>query len=193
MMNSKLTEKEVLNFMLSNENVYGTINRYAYNPRNVYDSFINAFRELKEKIYLNVENILIQKNNASLDMLIEDLKDTFNDAENILSNLVDFFEDEYYDFSSIKDMAFYILDNKSLLHNISIIKGLLNSFYNLIQFKKNSSNSEYELKYDDFSSKLMDVEQFFYTKIYEPSEKYNEEILSEISRIISSFKDKNLV
>ena len=32
MMNSKLTEKEVLNFMLSNENVYGTINRYATIP-----------------------------------------------------------------------------------------------------------------------------------------------------------------
>lgn len=167
--------------MLSNENVYGTINRYAYNPRNVYDSFINAFRELKEQIYSNVENILIQNNTPSLDMLIENLKDSFNDAENILSNLVDFFEDEYYDFSSIKDMAFYILDNKSLLHNISIIKELLNSFFNLIQFKKNSSNSEYELKYDNFSSKLIDVEQFFYTKIYEPSEKYNEEILSEIS------------
>ena len=167
--------------MFSNENVYGTIsNGYTNNPSNVYDSFINAFRELAKKIYSNVESILIQNNEPSLDELIENLKDSFNDAENILSNL-DFFEDEYYDFSSIKDMAFYILDNKSLLHNISIVKGLLNSFYNLVQSKKNASCDEYKLKYDAFSSDLIDVEQLFYTEIYEPSEKYNEEALSEIS------------
>ena len=181
-MNSKLTKKEgFLNRMFPNENVYGAIsNGYAYNPRNVYDSFINAFRELAEKIYSNVENIIIQNNEPSLDELIENLKDSFNDAENILSNL-DFFKEEYYDFSSIKDMAFHILDNKSLLHNISIIKGLLDSFYNLVQFKKDSSNEEYELKYDEFSSELIDVEQLFYSEIYEPSEKYNEEALSDIS------------
>ena len=178
-MNSKLIKKEVLNRMFSNENVYGTIsNGYAYNPGNVYDSFINAFRELAEKIYSNVEDIL--NNEPSLDELIGNLKDSFNDAENIISDL-DFFKEEYYDFSSIKDMAFYILDNKSLLHNMSIIKGLLDSFYNLVQFKKNSSNKEYALKYDEFSSELIDVEQFFYTKIYQPSEAYNEEELSEIS------------
>ncbi len=77
--------------MFSNKNVYGTIgNGYAYNPRNIYDSFINAFRELAEKIYSTVENILIQNNEPSLDDLIGNLKDSFNDAENILSNL-DFF------------------------------------------------------------------------------------------------------
>lgn len=135
---------------------------------------------MKEKIYSNVENILVQNNEPSLDELIENIKYSFNNTENILSNL-DFFKDEYYDFSSIKDMAFYILDNKSLLHHISIVKGLLNSFYNLVQFKKDSSIEEYEQKYDEFSSELIDVEQFFYTEIYGPNEKYNEEALSEIS------------
>ena len=76
-------------------------------------------------------------------------KDSFNNTEKILSNL-DFFKEEYYDFSSIKDMTFHILDNKSLLHHIALIKSLLNSFYNLIQFKKDSSNEEYELKYENF-------------------------------------------
>ena len=73
------------------------------------------------------------------------------------------------------------LDNKSLLHHIALIKSLLNSFYNLIQFKKDSSNEEYELKYEEFSSQLVDIEQSFYTEIYEPGENYNEETLSEIS------------
>lgn len=111
--------------------------------------------------------------------LIENIKDSFNNTENILSN-IDFFKDEYYDFSSIKDMVFYILDNK-LLHNISMIRSLLNSFYNLVQFKKDSSSEEYEKRYGEFSSKLVDVEQSFYTEIYEPGENYSEEALSEIS------------
>ena len=134
---------------------------------------------MKEKIYSNVENI-IQNNKPSLEDFIENLKDSFNTSEEILSHL-DFFEDERYDFSSIKDMVFYILDNKTLLNNISMFKDLINSFYNLIQSKKDSSNEEYGLKYDEFSLQLVDVEQSFYTQIYEPGENYNEETLSEIS------------
>ena len=42
------------------------------------------------------------------------------------------------------------------------------------------SSEEYELKYEEFSLRLMDVEQFFYTEICEPSEHYNEKALSEI-------------
>ena len=180
-MNSKLTKNEVMNPMFSNKNVYCTItNGYAYNQGNIYDSSINAFKKLAEKIYLNVENILIQNSDSSLNELIQNLKDLFNDAENILFSL-DFFEDESYDFSSIKDIAFYMLDNKSLLHNISIIKALLDSFCNLVQFKKDSFSDEYKLKYDEFSFDLIDVEQIFFTEIYEPSEKYNQEALSEIS------------
>lgn len=170
--------------MFSNETAYFKINtEYISNPGNVYDSFINALKVLKEKIYSNVENIIIQNNEPSLDELIDNLKDSFNTAENILSNL-DFFEDEYYDFSSIKDMVFYILDNKSLLKNISMFEDLLNSFYDLVQFKKDSSNDEYGVKYDEFSSQLVDVEQLFYTEIYEPNENYSEKTLSEISNAL---------
>ena len=162
--------------MFSNESVYFNMNNGYVS--NIYDSFINALKELKEKIYSNVENIINDK--PSLNELIENLKDSFNASEDILSHL-DFFKDEYYDFSSIKDMVFYILDNKTLLNNISMFKDLINSFYNLVLSKKDSSNDEYGLKYEEFSSQLVDVEQSFYTEIYEPSENYNEETLSEIS------------
>ena len=165
--------------MFAYENTYIINNEYS-KSRNIYDSFINAIKELKERIYSNVENIIVQKDEPSLDVLIANIKDSFNNTENILSNL-DFFKDEYYDFSSIKDMAFYILNNKSLLYHISIIRCLLNSFYDLVQFKKYYSNEEYKQKYEVFSSKLVDVEQSFYTEIYESSENYNEESLSEIS------------
>lgn len=165
--------------MFAYENSFIINNEYS-KSRNIYDSFINAIKELKEKIYSNVENIIVQKDEPSLDELIGNIKDSFNNTENILSNL-DFFKDEYYDFSSIKDMAFYILDNKSLLCHISMIRNLLNSFYGLFQFKKDSSNEEYEQKYEEFSSRLVDTEQYFYTEIYRPSENYDEETLSEIS------------
>ena len=156
---------------------------YDYNIANVYDSFINAFRELKERIYSNIENILIQKTEPSLDEVILNLKNSFNDCEDILSG-IDFLKEEYYEFSSIKDMAFYILDDKSLLPNITIIKDLLNSFYNLIQLKKEFCDEEYELKYDEFSDQLIDAEQFFFTEIYTPSENYDEDLLSELSNLL---------
>lgn len=166
--------------MFSNENDYVNANNwYISNPKNIYDSFIEALKELKEKIYSSVENI-IQNNKPSLGELIENLKESFNTTEDILSHL-DFLEDEYHDFSSIKDMVFYILDDESLLGNISMFKDLLNSFYNLVQSKKDSSNEEYDITYEEFSTQLVDVEQSFYTGIYEPSENYDEETLSEIS------------
>lgn len=165
--------------MYSNKNNYFINTEYVSKSRNIYDSFINAIKELKEKIYSNVE-IIVQNTGPSLDELIGNIKDSFNNTEYILSNL-EFFEDEYYDFSSIKDMAFYILDDKSLLRHISIIRNLLNSFYDLVQFKKDSANDEYEQRYEEFSCELIDVEQSFYTKIYQPSENCNEEALSEIS------------
>lgn len=86
-----------MEIIFSNEPVYFNMNNGYVS--NIYDSFINALNELKEKIYSNVENIINGK--PSLDELIENLKDSFNASEDILSHL-DFFKDEYYDFSSIK-------------------------------------------------------------------------------------------
>ena len=54
---------------------------------NIYDSFINAIEELKKRIYSNVEKILVQNNQHSLDNLIENIKYSFDNTENILSNL----------------------------------------------------------------------------------------------------------
>ena len=109
------------------------------------------------------------------------MKDSFNNVENTLSHL-DFIEEEYYDFLSIKDMVFYILDY-GLIEHISLFECLLGSFFEVISLKLNSSK-DYQIKYDEFSSELIDVEQFFYTEIYEPSENFNEETLAQISNLI---------
>lgn len=165
--------------MYSNENIYITNNQYRLKSDNIYDSFIKAIKELTERIYSNVENIITHNNEPSSDELIETIKDSFVDTENILSQL-NVFEEEYYDFSSIKDMTFYILDNE-LFNQISMIRSLLKSFYTLVQIKKDASDEEYEEKYEEFSSKLINAEQSFYTEIYEPTENYNEKVLSEMS------------
>ena len=48
--------------MFQNENVYMSINMgYGYH-KNIYDSFMNALKELEEKIYSNVENIINYNN-----------------------------------------------------------------------------------------------------------------------------------
>ena len=152
-------------------------NSYISMSKKVIDSFIDAFIEVKGIIYSNVEKIVHRE--PSLDELILNLKESFNTTEYLLSKL-DFLEDEYYDYSSIKDMLFYILDDKSLLNHISLFKELLNSFYDLILSKIELSDEGYENKYDEFSSKLINLEQKFYNSICKPSENYDEKTLSEI-------------
>jgi len=64
-----------------------------------------------------------------LDELIFDVKYSFETTEEILHGLN--FEDEYYDYSSIKNIAFYILDNH-LFQYISFIKDLISSFQTIV-------------------------------------------------------------
>ena len=87
--------------MYSNENVYIINNHYLSKSDNIYDSFINAIKELKDRIYSNVENIIVQNNEPSLDELIENIKDSFVNTQNIISQL-NFFEDEYMIFHLLK-------------------------------------------------------------------------------------------
>ena len=109
------------------------------------------------------------------------VKKLFEDIDRMLIKLIPCSE-EYYDFLSIEDMVFYILDG-GFIEYISLFKDLLSSFFEIISFKLISS-MDYQLKYEEFSSDLVDVEQFFYTEIYDPSDDYNEETLVEISNLI---------
>lgn len=189
--------------------MYANINRnYISNSPNIVDSFIYALKKLKEKISAKFSNIT-QKEEHSIEVsdindayiddnsieesyiedtsvdesyineLIIDLKNSFNDIGEILFE-IDFLEEEYYDFSSIRDMAFYILDN-NLLKQIDLVRDLLNSFYDAALSKNKLSPEEYDDKYEKFSLELINVEQVFYTEICEPSKKYDEKTLSEIT------------
>ena len=151
---------------------------YISKDLNIYDSFINTLKKLKEFIYSNV-NRVVNQNEQDSEQIVLEIKDSFESIENILDKLP-FYDDEYYYFSSIKDMAFYILEDKSLHSHLTIISPLINLFYDLIQIKK-SDLKEYPDKQKEFTLLLSKHEQKFYTEICKPSEHYNEETLGKIT------------
>ncbi len=149
-----------------------------YQETKVYDSIVYALEKLKEFINSNVEKI-VHKDDQSIDELILDIKKSFESIEDILLN-EPIYENEFFSFSSIKDMAFYILDDYSLLNHISMIKELVHDFFKVIHFKKEDLD-KYEKQFDDFNSSLSSYEEKFYTEIYTPSEHYDEETLAKIT------------
>ena len=153
-----------------------------FNSQKTYENFLNILNELKEKILKSLDGI-ITKDEEKLNNLIIDLKESF---ETVTENLreIKFYEEEYYDFFSIKRMAFYILDNKELFEQLPSIRTLINSFYKLIQKKTASNNENYLEEHKHFNSELVAYEQFFYTKICKPSENYDEKTLSKITNAL---------
>ena len=123
-------------------NNYGNINiEYISNSQNVFHSLFNVFKELGEEAYSKISDFIknkvlsIQNEDITIEVdefsindliivdLIADLKNSFKEIGDILLDLD--FEEEYYRFSSIRDMLFYILDNESLWKHMSLVKDLL--------------------------------------------------------------------
>ena len=153
---------------------------YISQGHNFYNSFVNALKELKEIISSNVEK-MVQNEEQRSSQLVLDIKESFVSIEDILSKSP-LFEDEYYTFSSIKDMSFYILDDKSFYDYLGMILDLITNFFDLIQIKMDKTIfEEYVVKQEEFSLFLSKYEQKFYTEICEPSEYYDEKTLSEIT------------
>lgn len=144
-----------------------------------YDSFVNALKKLKEAISSNVKKIVVHEAEQSSTKLVFEIKESFESIEDILGKSP-FYEEEYYTFSSIKDMAFYLLDDESLYIHLDIILDLISGFIDLVQIKK-VDLEEYIDKQEEFSLVLSNHEQKFYTEICEPSEYYDEETLSKIT------------
>lgn len=144
----------------------------------IIKSIKNAFKKIKEVIYDAVNKIV--SNECFIDELIIEIKDYFNSMENILEQFIEIFEEEYYYFTSIKSMLFYILDNKESFNYLEYVINLFLSFYDLIQLKS-SDSSEYKIKQNSFDLEIDSFEQKFYTEICKPSEYYDETVLSSIT------------
>ena len=145
----------------------------------VSNSIKKAFEKIKKVVYDSVNKII--SNESFIDELIIEIKDYCNSMENILEKFIEIFEEEYYYFTSIKSMLFYILDNKEELVHLTDVENLYSSFCNLIQSKYTSSSGEYKIKQNKFDLEMDNFEQKFYTEIYKPSENYNEAVLSSIT------------
>ena len=104
-----------------------------YRGTKVYDSIVKALEKLKEKINSNVEKIVHKEEQTTVE-LISDIKKSFESIENILIK-EPIYEEEYFSFASIKDMAFYILDDASLHEHVNMITDLILAFFKVIQFK----------------------------------------------------------
>lgn len=128
----------------------------------------------------NVNNT--ESNKISRDNIVIELISKLNDFRILLSQFKDF-EEEYYDYCDIQEMANYILKNNKLINkdNLSFINEIFNSFCDILKCKYSEGYLE---KYNNFSSKLIDWQQYFFTEIYTPSECYDEEALSKITNLL---------
>lgn len=148
---------------------------------NLYNSTVNALKKVVKKVYSEVEAIF-NKEETNISVLISGIKKDFESIENILGKSP-LYEYEYIKFSSIKDIAFYLLDD-SLFSYLYMVIELMDSFYEIIQVKKDKNIEDYELKQEEFSLLLFKHEQKFYTEICKPSEHYNEETLGKITNYL---------
>lgn len=165
----------MMNFTLNN-----SLFNAEYSSITVSESIKKAFEKIKEVVYGAVNKIV--SNESSIDKLILEIKNNCNDMEDILENFIQIFEDEYYYFTSIKSMLFYILDNiNETIEYLQYVKELFLSFYNLIQSKSHDYFEEYELKQNEFDLELDTFEQKFYTEICKPSKHFDEVVLSGIT------------
>lgn len=171
--------EHVTNIMM-HRNSITILSNYISQGSNFYNSFVNALKELKEIISSKVRKMVRNKEQTS-SQLVLDIKESFVLSEDILAKSP-FFEDEYYAFSSIKDMSFYILDDKTLYNHLEMILDLITNFYDIIQIKMDKNVfEEYVEKQEEFSLFLSKYEQKFYTEICGPSEYYDEKTLCEIT------------
>ena len=155
---------------------------------------------LVQKIYKWVSNLFgstqeqhITENisstaDASIQVELQEIKDYFEEISEMLREVMLIkpeYEDEYFFYDSVKDMALYILDDVNLLHqHKDFITDIVLLFRERIRFKEELSSKDYARKVEEFDLKLMDYEQFFYTKICTPSENYDEEVLSKITNAL---------
>lgn len=170
---------EIVNNSYLPRNSFSVQSDYISQGSKFYDSFVNALKKLKETISSNVKKIVVHEEEQSSTNHVLNIKESFESIEDILGKSP-LYEDEYFTFSSIKDMAFYLLDDEALYVHLDMILVLISGFIDLVQIKKANFN-EYVEKQKEFDLLLSKYEQKFYTEICEPSEYYDEETLSNIT------------
>ena len=121
--------------------------------------------------------------------LIKCLKKKWNDFAELLSQ-ISFFKNEFQKMLSMKYMFEYIVDSRVLFKKywefiMEVSKLFFENFDYKLKIKKDDSfEEEYEKEYKKFSRAFMKKEKFFYTKIYNRSDCYDENMLEEVTNLL---------
>ena len=154
------------------------------NPKEIKETLNilkEAFNKIKEKfieIKSRHEINKFKKEVKIIKSLMEDILDFLK--ENPL------FDNEFYDFYSIKIICDYIFEDIRMFHSLeNFILRLLRNFKKLIFYKLEykGENYNYKLKYARFKNFLEDQEEIFYTEIYYYDGK-NKELICELNNIM---------
>ena len=165
---------------------YATVNR----NNNIIDDFLDIFK----KFYNSVKNRFTKNDDMSLEEFVniysEDkefldyldfVKFSLNEISNVMEQ-INFKYDEYYNFSSIKRMITYIIDNLEKYFNYSSFIVLLLKNFNDLIIKERQLDS-YKEEYEKFNIFLYEQEDYFYTEIFDDDSKYDDAI-DEVTNIL---------
>lgn len=155
------------------------------------DNLNEIYRRIRE-IFSNVKphnelpiNELVQLYSSDKDFLndMNYIGESLSEIAKILVS-IDILENEFILFLSIKRMIDYLLNDVELfIDYLFFIDELLMNFFNLIHHKIHNSYDDYKKEYDLFVIYLNDKKEFFYTKIYQYSGKFEKTVI-EINNLL---------
>ena len=167
----------------------------GYATVNGNNNIIDDFFDILKKFYHSVKDKITKNDEMSLDEFIDKYsedKEFLNDLEYIKSSLneiseiieqINFEYGEYYNFTSIKRMITYIVEDlEKYFYYSSFILLLLKNFNDLID--KERQLYDYKEEYEKFDTFLYEQEDFFYTEIFDGDSKYDNAI-DEVTNILA--------
>ena len=141
----------------------GYENSYANN--NIMDDF----SDILKKFYSSLKDTFTKLDGVSFEEFI--IKYSLNVISDFMRQ-INFRYDEYYNFSSIKRMITYIVnDFEKYFHYSSFILTLFRNFMDLIL--KERQLEDYMEEYEKFDLLLYSQEDYFYTEIFDYDSKYD--------------------
>lgn len=154
------------------------------NLNEIYRKICEIFSNVKPHMELSI-NELVQLYSSDKDFLndMNYIGESLSEIAKILVS-IDILENEFILFLSIKRMIDYLLNDVELfIDYLFFIDDLLMNFFNLIHHKIHNSYDDYKKEYDLFVIYLNDKKEFFYTKIYQYSGKFEKTVI-EINNLL---------
>ena len=157
------------------------------NESDLLSLFKKLYHLIKDKIYpkpteeLTLEELVeIYSNDKNFLNRLDHIKSLLDDIDELME-YIDFRYDEYYNFSSIKNMVTYIAsDVEKYLKYSPFIITLLTDFNNLLD---RQNDPDYNDIYKKFDIKLYKQEDIFYTEIFEYTHEHND-LIDKVTNIL---------